>query len=323
MIAKKIQHGDEIRVIAPAYSLSTFKSIKIKKALKTLKEMGFKVSFSRNCHKKNLIKSSSIKSRIDDMHAAFKDKKVKMVLCAIAGYNSNEILPYIDWSIIKSNPKIFCGFSDITILVNAIYKKTNLTTYLGPTFSTFSSEKSKVFDYTKDYFKKSLINNKQYDILPSLYFSEKNILPKRNKGFNIIQKGSAQGIIIGGNLNSFNLLQGTSFMPSLKGKVLFIEEDDYTKEHTAEEFLRNLVSLLQQKDSNKIKGIIIGRFQKNAFITEDKLKFILQNRKISKKIPIISNVDFGHTYPNLTVPIGGIISINTNKSKVDLKIIKH
>ena len=150
MIPNKLQYGDEIRVIAPSSSLSRVWETAYDKALSYLTDKGFKVTFSRNSREMNEFKSSSIKSRVDDIHEAFSDKNVKMIITAIGGFNVNQILPYLDYELIKANPKILCGYSDITALLHAIYVKTGLVTYHGPHFSTFGFDVET--EYTEAYF---------------------------------------------------------------------------------------------------------------------------------------------------------------------------
>lgn len=162
MIANKLKIGDEIRVIAPSRSLSVVRQDTFDKALTLLTEKGFKITFSRNSREIDEVNSSSIESRVEDLHEAFLDKNVKAILTCIGGFNVNQILEYIDYSLIEANPKIICGFSDITALLNAIYSKTGLVTYHGPHFSSFGFEKET--DYTYSYFERCLMNSDKYNM---------------------------------------------------------------------------------------------------------------------------------------------------------------
>lgn len=326
IFSNKLKIGDTICVIAPAASVASFKPKSIintsKKRIKDL--LGLDVVFSKNVLEKNIIDSSSIKSRIKDLHDAFLDKNIKGIICARGGFNANELLPYIDWNIIKNNPKPIWGYSDITVLSNAFYAKTGLVTYSGPTFSTMGMKEEKdVVKYIFDNLKKCLISEDSFEIISSKYWNERKTKIKKNTGPIALQNGNATGIIIGGNLCSLNLLQGTDFMPSLKDKILFIEDDDFGGKLSPLEFSRNLESLLQCKDSNTIKGIVFGRFQKGFNMDLKKMKLILESKKISKNIPIIYNVDFGHTTPMITFPIGGTVKIEANNTKIKIEILKH
>ena len=123
-----VKKKKKIRIISPSSSLSTASLQIINLATKKLTSMNFEVSFSEYSKEKNTLGSSSIESRLHDLHEAFLDKNVKLILCARGGYSSNDLLKKINYKIIKANPKPLCGYSDITVLANAIYKKTKTKT---------------------------------------------------------------------------------------------------------------------------------------------------------------------------------------------------
>lgn len=229
---------------------------------------------------------------------------------------------------IRNNPKIICGYSDITALNNAIFKKTGLVTYIGPHFSTWGMKKG--FNYSLDYFNKCLTANDSYKVKESLdwsddswYLDQENRNFIKNDGAVIINEGVAEGVAIGGNLCTFNLLQGTEFIPDIKDSILFIEDDDQAGDIFSLEFDRNLKSLIDQPNFSKVRGVIIGRFQKKTDINIDKLKYIINTKKELTNIPIVVDMDFGHTSPLLTLPIGGQIIISAKNNKVNFKIITH
>jgi len=325
MIPNKLKKGDEIRVISPARSMAIIDKESRKTAIERLTNLGFKVTFSKNVEEKDEFNSSSIKSRVEDLHEAFRDKNVKGILTTIGGFNSNQLLKYLDFNLIKKNPKILCGFSDITALQNSILSKTGMITYYGPHFSSFAMKKG--FDYTLECFKKCIIENKEINILPSKEWSDdawyidqdkRDFI--KNNGYLVINEGSAEGTIIGGNLCTFNLLHGTEFMPSLKNSILFLEDDDVSNDVT---FDRDLQSIIHQPGFSGVKGIVIGRFQKKSEVTNEKLIKIIKTKEELKNIPVIANADFGHTTPICTFPIGGKAIFMANKKEVSLKIIEH
>jgi len=327
LIPPKLKKGDKVRVIAPAQSLAMpWITEELKKiAIERLEGLGLKVSFGRNVKEIDEFNSSSIQSRIEDLHEAFKDRSVKLVISAIGGFNSNQLLRYLDYELIKSHPKIFCGFSDITALANAIYTKTSLVTYIGPHFLSFGEKVG--IEYTLEYFKKCLFSNKSFEIKPSKEWSDDRWMinqEKRkfypNEGWWVINEGEAIGEIIGGNLSTLNLLQGTEFFPSLNGKILFLEDDELS---TPQIFDRDLQSLIHQPEFEKIKGIVIGRFQIKSNMSKQLLEKIIKSKKELKRIPVIANVDFGHTTPQITFPIGGKAKILAQSNQAKLEIIEH
>lgn len=324
----KLKSGDEIRVIAPARSLGIISDETKKIANQRFSDLGLKLTFGKHVDEIDDFKSSSIKSRLEDLHEAFTDKKVKAIITVIGGFNSNQLLEYIDWNLIKKNPKILCGYSDITILNNAIFTKTGLVTYSGPHYSSFGMKL--YFDYTLEYFKKCLFSDESFEISPSenwtddpWYKDPDNRKLIKNDGWLVINDGRSSGTILGSNLCTFNLLQGTEYFPSLKNSILFIEEDELAGKFAAVEFDRNLQSLIHQKDFKGVKGIIVGRFQKASEISNDLLNQIIKSKKALANMPVIANVDFGHTDPRITFPVGGEIELLAVKDNSRIKIIRH
>lgn len=309
MIASKLQQGDEIRVIAPSRSLSHVWEEKSNKALCYLEQQGFHVTFSKHSREKDDWNSSSIQSRVADIHEAFLDNSVKAILTAIGGFNVNQILEHIDYSIIRQHPKILCGYSDITALLSAIYAKTGLVTYHGAHFSTFGFEIEP--EYTQKAFFDCVMKEDSLTLKPSQIAKE----------YTLIQQGSCEGTIMGGNLCTLNLLQGTQFMPRADDIVLFLEDDNIMGDYFIYEFDRNFQSLLQAYGTEKIKGIVIGRFDDSCKMSVDVVKRIIAD-KLPKDIPVLFGVDFGHVFPMITFPIGGRVRIEAITNPL-IKIIKH
>lgn len=322
---QKLKQGDIIKVIAPSRSLQLISEQTKQIANKRFEDMGLTLSFGKHINEADDFASSSIESRIEDLQDAFADKSVRAILTVIGGFNSNQLLKYMDWNLIRENPKIFCGFSDITALNNAIYAKTGLVTYSGPHYSTFGQKLH--FDYSLEYFKKCLLTDESFYINSSKEWSDdpwyldqdkRELI--QNNGFFIIHEGKAEGTIIGANLCTFNLLQGTDYIPSLKNAILFIEDDYESVPHT---FDRDLQSLIHQPGFEGIKGVMIGRFQKASKMTNDLLKQIIETKKELKNIPVIASVDFGHSDPKITFPIGGFAEIKAFQNDTQVNILEH
>ena len=308
-----------IMVISPSRSLNWICEENISLAKKRLESLGYNIYFSKNAFVKDEFLSSDISERVEDIHEAFSNKNIGIILPALGGYNVNHLLDYIDYDLIKNNSKIICGYSDVVVLLNAIYAMTGITTYLGPTFHSFAMKKG--LDGTIEAFQK-VIDHKKYKLTdPDFYSSDKWYDDQKNRkfikndGMAIINDGKATGKIIGGNLCSLGLLQGTKYMPDLKDKIIFLEDDALTGVEFPYEFDRNLVSLMQQPDFCKVKGIVIGRTQTATEMTVQKWQKILDKKEL-KKIPIIIDANFGHTTPNATIPIGGNCTINTKKKEI-------
>jgi muramoyltetrapeptide carboxypeptidase len=320
----RLRQGDSIAIIAPSRSFSILSEETISIANSRLKNLGLTPVFGKHIKERDEFVSSSIASRIDDFHWAFRDKDIKGILTVIGGFNSNQLLPYINWKIIHDNPKVLCGYSDISALNNAIFSQTGLVTYSGPHYSSFGQLLN--FDYTFDHFRRCLFTDEPFEVTSSeqwsddaWYLNQNDCNLVANEGSYVICEGEADETIIGANLCTFRTLQGTPYFPDLTDVILFLEEDYESKPH---HFDRDLQSLLLMKDFNKVKGIVFGRFQRSSGMTKELLHKIIAPKRELNNIPIIAGVDFGHTSPMITFPIGGTVRIKACGNRVEI-IITH
>jgi len=308
VIPRKFRRGDTVRVVAPARSRKFVTEHDYSSMIEErFAALGLRLTFGDHVDERDDFDSSPVASRVDDLHAAFADPEVAGILTVIGGFNSNELLAYLDWDLIAANPKIFCGFSDITALQNAILARTGLVTYSGPHWSSFGMRD--YFEQTRQWFIQALMSNAPVKVFAAeswtddLWFADQDKRTVReNDGWWPLQPGRASGRIVGGNLCTLNLLQGTRYMPSLDGAVLMVE-DDYLSD--AKEFARNLTSLLQLPDASGVRGLAIGRFQEASRVTRSLLEQIIARQDCLAGLPVLANVDFGHTDPRITFPIGG------------------
>lgn len=325
VLPEKLKSGDKIAVIAPSRSMSLISEETKQIADERFKKLGLELVFGENIYESDDFNSSSIKSRIKDLHDAFADPEIKGILTVIGGFNANQLLRYIDWDIIIENPKIFCGFSDITVVNNSILQKTGLITYSGPHYSSFGQKL--YFGYTLDYFKKCLMSEEHFEVTTSenwsddLWFLNQNDRKlEENPGYLSINQGEAEGKIIGGNICTLNLIQGTEYFPEIdEDTVLFIEDDSMSD---MSEFDRNLQSLIHLDFMKYVKGIVIGRFQKESKSSDDLISQVVKSKQELGNIPVIARADFGHTDPKFTFPVGGNCKISSGESST-ITITKH
>ena len=318
IIPQKLQKGDKIMVIAPSRGLKLIGADCRQIALERFNQMGLTVEFAHNTtdDKWNLLGTGSVQERVDDMMQAFEDKSVKAIFTVIGGFNSNQILAHLDYDVIRSNPKIICGFSDITAVLAAITAKTGLETYYGPHFSSIGMKKG--CEYTLQNMQSMLFSDEPLELKPSDEWSddawfidqEKREFIK-NDGFWVLQEGEAAGTIIGGNLCTYNLLLGTPYQPKFEKDTILMIEDD--AESYPQAFDRNLQALCHQSDFKNVKGMVIGRFQKGSKIDRETLEFIINNKPELRDMPVVANVDYGHTTPILTIPLGGHATMKGSK----------
>ncbi len=327
ILPPRLKKGAHIRVIAPARSIAVIGEEQAQKTKARLEALGYQVSFSKHSHENFAFNSGQVDGRVEDLHEAFEDDDVDAILTVTGGFNSNQLLDRIDYTLIKAHPKILCGYSDITALTNAITAKTGIVTYSGPHFSSFGMEKGN--EYTIEHFRRALETSEPYVVEPSeewsddLWFldqEDRMFIP--NPGPVAINPGKAKGRLVGGNLCTFILLHGTKYMPSLQDTILFIEEDASFGEDTAMFVDRHLQSIIQQPGFTGVKGIIFGRPQKGTNMDEKAFRTIVGMKPELKEMPIAYGFDFGHTCPMTTLPVGGDAEL-TVADTVELRITRH
>lgn len=266
--------------------------------------------------------------RAEDLMNAFKDKSIKGIFSCIGGEESVRILPYIDFDIIKNNPKVFIGYSDTTIS-HMICLKAGIASFYGPSILAEFAENVKMFDYTKKWIYKVLFDNSPIGKINSSLIWTSDYLPwvhsnkykqrntYKNEGYELLQgEGIVKGNLIGGCIDVLEMIKGTKLWPEKElwnDAIIFFEtSEDMPKPKHLEYCLRNYGS---QGIFQNAKGIIFGKPYDNKYYDEYKkiiLKVINEELKL-KKLPIIYNMNFGHTAPMITIPYGAIGEIDCNK----------
>lgn len=289
-----------------------------------LADLGLTVTYGEHVDERDSFDSSSVASRLADLHAAFADPEVDAVLTVIGGASSNELLPGLDLDLIAANPKILCGFSDVSALSNAITARTGLVTYYGPHWSTLGMRD--LGEQTREWFRRTLMTDGPIELRPSHWFTDDAWFADQDHrtriptdGWWTLQPGSVEGRIVGGNLCTLNLLQGTPWMPSLHDALLVLEDDELS---SPTEFRRDLHSLMQQADADTVRGLVIGRFQTASKVTRDDLTAIVSSVPALAGKPVLANTDVGHTNPMMTVPLGGQAALVVGESP-SLTITEH
>lgn len=254
--------------------------------------------------------AASIADRIADLHAAYQQQEVDTIMAYSGGFNCNQLLDYIDWEILGQNPKRLCGMSDITVLLNAVYAKTKQVTFLSPVFTQFATLGLNKHDFSYQYFW-AMLEHKKIVVPHSLLHSDNRWQTTRIREdvcyFNI---KNFSGTLIGGNLSSFALLCGTPYFPQTDKTILLLEEDDHVRSMPGGNgpdffFERQLTQLTQMSFFKTVQAVLIGRFKQESFMNKGKIAKFIENNPKLKKLPLIYGLDFGHTNPVLTFPIGG------------------
>jgi len=300
---KGLQKGDVIAVTAPAGAI--FNSHQILKFESKLKSLGFKVLLGKTLYKQDGFLAGNDEFRIQELHTLFKDKTVKAIIAMRGGWGCARILDKLDYQLIKENPKILMGYSDITSLLIAVQQKTGLITYHGPVgysswkeFSTFN-----VF--------KTVVDGKPFIMKnPSTH----------TKGLETVSKGKAVGQLIGGNLTVISSMIGTDYEPNWQNKILFLEE-------TGEEpyrIDRMLWQLKQAQVFDQINGLVIGAFTKCTpeFPSESfSLAEIFNQHFKNSKFPVYKGAVIGHIVPKFTLPIG--VNVEMDSENFAIRTLEH
>lgn len=305
---------------------SPFSSEKKKSDFAYLKSKNIKIIEAKNLRKKTGHTAGSIIERVEAVHELLKNKKVDILMAYWGGANTNQLLPYLDYSLLAKFDKPLIGFSDTSALLLAVNKFAGITTFLGPAGITF--DKPEPFEYTFDYFKKILIEKQKKVLIKDSkefaddqYFLREDSnhrIKNRNIGRKVFRHGSAKGKIIASNLQTLLILAGTKFFPDLKEKILFLEE---AEEEDTKMIHRFFTHLSQVIDLNLLGGICIGRFtSQSGFSKTDSEEMIYKDVFKDVKIPILYNLDFGHTDPMFTLPLGGEAIIDTKKNILEIKV---
>lgn len=299
MIANKLRFGDTIGIISPA-SPKEYDSVQ--KGIEFFEKQGFHIKKGKYIFNQIGYLAGSDKQRTADLMDMFLDKSVKMILCIRGGYGTMRTLPYIDFEVIKSNPKIFVGFSDITTYLNNFYEKCGLISFHGPML-TSNFEDDVTFDNLID----TIMNGDK----PYVLSNPENIFTHSNSASTI------EGILQGGNLSLISSTVGTPYEIDTKDKILFIEdvgEEPYVVD-------RMLTQLLLANKLQVCKAIILGQFT-NCTLPHYKrsltLEEVLKDRILSLNIPTLCNFMSGHDYPKLTLPIGAKVSLNCAEGKLSV-----
>ncbi len=304
----KLKSGDKLAIVAPGSYIS---EEELQDSIKNLNQLGFETTFSEKVLLQSGYFAGTDKDRAQDLMEKFSDKSVNGIVCARGGYGCSRILPMLDYDIIRANPKVLIGYSDITALLYGIYQKSGLITFHGPVgTSTFN-------DYSVDNFKRVLINPERNEAFKNSTSSDdENVY-----GVTSIVKGKGKGRLVGGNLSIMVSLIGTEYDVDYSNKIIFIEE-------IGEEPYRVDRMLTQMIQTDKLKdaaGVMMGIFrncegkQKDpSFSKTFTLMEVFKDRLSSLKIPVVYGMSFGHVKDKFTVPFGALAELDADKQTFTL-----
>ena len=291
----RLTPGDYVGIVAPASPPLDPKDIDRSVAL--LEKLGFKPKLAANVRKRLGFLAGTDRDRAGDLMQMFQDATVRAIFCVRGGYGTGRLLSLLDYNIIRANPKIFLGFSDVTALHCALLKKANLISFHGPMLSS-------------DLFEKNLSTFTLQNLLKLVTepTAAGTICDGRASGkVSMVRKGKASGELVGGNLSVLATILGTPYQPSFKGKILFFEEINEAPYRID----RLLTHLLNAGVLTQVAGIAIGATNgcdepkaKQKDQARQTVNNVLKDRLGLLKIPVVAGLPFGHTKFNATLPQG-------------------
>ena len=324
---KRLQPGDQVATVSPSWGGAGDPELRWRydQGIKRVEDVfGLQVIPMPNSMMGSEYLYQNPQSRAEDLMTAFKDKNIKGIIANIGGEDSIRLLPYIDFSVIRDNPKIFMGYSDVTIS-HLFCHKAGLSSFYGPAILTDFAENVEMNPYTIEMINRTLFSNEVIgSIQPSnewtserLEWIEMNKYQKRimneNKGYELLQgKGIVQGHLIGGNIEVLEFVKGTVLWPDeeyWENTILFFEtSEDKPNPDNIKYWLRNyaIQGILQ-----KAKGLIFGKPQDEKYYNEYKVEIerVMKEFKL-EQLPILYNLNFGHTEPKFILPYGALAEIN-------------
>lgn len=326
---KKLQKGDIISIVSPSAGLGELFPHRIRNGVDALERMGFRVKIEKHALNRNGWVSGTIEERVEDLHSAFSDPAVKCVMCSSGGNHSNQLLAHIDFEIIKKNPKIFIGYSDITALHWAIMKMSEVRTFYGPGLMTEFAEYPETLPYTIEYFRKGIMDGEAIGQVEAseiwsdefLDWNTKKDLERPRKmnqsvGYEWWKTGKAEGKILGGAIPTINHLVGTKYWMDPSNSIFFL---DIPEGNPGEAFSQSwLDSFLADLGNvglfSSIKGLIIGRPYAYDQEKSNILKKMIDEYTKDYSYPILYNANIGHVAPIITLPFGTSVLLDSDQN---------
>lgn len=294
-IMKQLAPHSKVAFIAPSAQICDNTQINL--GIKYIESLGFEIIFGKNIYKQSRYMAGSDEERASDVNEAFANPEIKAIFCVRAAAGASRILPYLDYDLIKKNPKPLIGFCDNVALGMALNKKSNIIFWNGflPTYDFKDGD----FDSLVQSSFEQLLKGQKYTITSGI-----------TKKF-----GQATGKLLCANLSTLTYLCGTPYFPNLKNKILLIE-DIHERYHKIDLMLQQLK---QQPNFKYLKGIIFGNYTYCSGDFEDgSLEDCFDDFLENTHIPAIQNFDFGHTKSRYVLPLGATVKMDADKSTLDI-----
>jgi muramoyltetrapeptide carboxypeptidase len=301
MIPKRLSPKDTIGIIAPSSAVHPELESRLTAGINLLESLDYSVKLGKYIHSHALGESATPEEKAADINAMFAAPDINAIICAQGGDSANSPLPLINWDVIKENPKIFMGLSDITVLLNAIYAQTDLVTFHGMDILWGLGRNPEKYEINE--FTRVLVDGGTGQIPP-------------NQPRQTIRGGNATGTLLGGNLRCLLKLAGTPFWPDFSDAIFFLEALAITPARCRSSFHQ----LKQMGVFNQIRGAIVGyvdSMQKDDAVGP-LMESILAETTLEYNFPILKINDFGHNCPNTIMPVGASARMDADKQSIEI-----
>jgi muramoyltetrapeptide carboxypeptidase len=300
MLANHLSPGDTIGVVSPSTPVEP-DSPQLANGVRFLEGLGFKVVLGKHVFSNTLGYAASPTDKAADLMDMFANPAVRAIICSQGGDTANACLPYLDWQVIRDNPKIFLGISDITVLLNAIYAKTGLVTFHGNDVMWGFGRYPTAYD--RQEFLDRLVDGK---------IGRVTALGPRVA----MRSGGAEGRLLGGNLRCLLKLAGTPYFPDFNGALLFVESLGF--EPATCDYMFH--QLQQMGVFEQIRGVIVGYIDGVDNLPEAELHMedVLLTVTQDYHFPILKANDFGHNTPNTTLPVGAHVRMDAGEGEIEI-----
>lgn len=326
---QRLQIGDTVGIVSPSWGGAGAYPFRVESGVAQLARFGLKAKIGRHALNTRGFVSDTPENRVADLHEMFCDPDVRLVLAAIGGDHACHLLPLLDFDLIRRHPKLFMGYSDITVLNVAIWQATGLVTFNGPALLTDFGEHPEMQPYTAQWFRKAMFDAEPIGpITPAAGWTEERQawdaepaqrLPRPlliSDGWTWLKPGVAEGTLVGGCIESLQHLRGTRFWPDWTDAILFVETSEEKPLPDAVDSM--LMDYQNMGVLERLRGLLVGR--PNLYSGEEKaqLREVILERTSRFEFPIITDMDFGHTSPQFTLPIGCRAKIDSSNKRFEI-----
>jgi muramoyltetrapeptide carboxypeptidase LdcA involved in peptidoglycan recycling len=325
-IIPKLKRGGTIGFFSPSFPITALQPKRFERAKAFLKSKGFQLIEGNLTEKNDFYRSGTIQERAEEFNELLRNPEIDCIISTIGGYNSNSLLPYIDYEAFSKHPKVIIGYSDMTAILMAMYAKTGIATYYGPALVASFGEMGYFLEKTFHYFEKIVIEDYNHYKIENPDFWTDEFIPweaqtkektKYENQLVTLNKGIVAGRLIVGNLNTMSGIWGSEYMPEIQNGDILVIEDSLKN---ASQIERSFSHLKICGVFDKIGGLVLGKHEQFKDEGTNRKPYEILMEVIGEPtFPILAEYDCCHTHPMITLPIGVIAELNAEDQSIAFK----